>query len=296
VKLGRLGLAAQLALVFVLFAAGILLVLGLLAYGSGRAGLQAATESELLSKAVDIETALDRWVAERRSDLTIFASSPDLLNEMEALAAAAPNSGAAAAAHAQLVRALQPHAGAGRPYLVVLVLDPVTAQVLAATDPTEEGKYRENQPYFLNGRNGPYVQNVYYSTTLQRPAMTVSAPLRAADGRLVAVLAGRIDLAEMNAIVQARTGLRQTDEAFLVNSAHLIVTLPRQAPNVAVLQHGLYTAAVNQCLTQTSGVTSAPDYRGVPALIVYRWLPERKMCLIVKLDQAEAFASVWAFG
>ena len=41
---------------------------------------------------------------------------------------------------------------------------------------------------------------------------------------------------------------------------------------------------------------STLDYRGIPATIVYRWLPERQVCLIVKMDQSEAFAPVAAFG
>jgi GAF domain-containing protein len=54
--------------------------------------------------------------------------------------------------------------------------------------------------------------------------------------------------------------------------------------------------AVKLCLEGNSGVISADDYRGVPVLISYRWLPEQRMCLIVKIDQAEAFAPSLAFG
>jgi methyl-accepting chemotaxis protein len=49
-------------------------------------------------------------------------------------------------------------------------------------------------------------------------------------------------------------------------------------------------------LRQTSGTLEADDYRGVPAIISYRWLPERELCLIVKLDQAEAYAPARKFG
>ncbi len=45
-----------------------------------------------------------------------------------------------------------------------------------------------------------------------------------------------------------------------------------------------------------SGSLAAPDYRGIPALITYTWLPERQLCLIVKLDQAEAFAPIQQLG
>jgi PAS domain S-box-containing protein len=40
----------------------------------------------------------------------------------------------------------------------------------------------------------------------------------------------------------------------------------------------------------------ADDYRNVPTIIVYAWLPERGLCLVVKMDQAEAYAPAVAFG
>jgi PAS domain S-box-containing protein len=43
-------------------------------------------------------------------------------------------------------------------------------------------------------------------------------------------------------------------------------------------------------LARNSGVITAPDYRGVLSLIVFRWLPERQLCLIVKMDRSEALA------
>jgi PAS domain S-box-containing protein len=123
-----------------------------------------------------------------------------------------------------------------------------------------------------------------------------AAPLRSADGELLGVLAGRMNLDEMNTIINRHAGLWQTEEAFLVNSSNLFVTQPRLSPNPAVLQHGIHTEAVNRCLVRSSGTLSDLDYRGKPALIVYRWLPENDLCLVVKIDQAEALAPAYAFG
>jgi signal transduction histidine kinase len=292
----QLGITSKLTLIFVLFAVTLLSGLGALAYINGRAALEAATRSELLSKAVDEQAALNNWVDERLSRLVALADTPSLIETLEALAAAVPGTPEARAARDRLVGDLLSRTGPGQPFLALLVIEPENGQVIAATNPEEEGKYKETLPFFINGLNGPYVQNVYYSTAVQGPAMTVSAPMRASDGRVLAVLAGWLNLGEMNAILQRRTGLRQTDEVFLVNTSNLFVTQPRLVPDPAVLQRGVHTEAVNRCLTRTSGVLSARDYRGLPAIIVYRWLPEREVCLIVKLDQAEAFAPVRAFG
>jgi len=100
----------------------------------------------------------------------------------------------------------------------------------------------------------------------------------------------------MNEIIVRRTGLHQSDDAYLVNTSSLFVTQPRFIADPAVLQRGVHTEAVERCLARNSGVVSAADYRGVPVLTVYRWLPERELCLVVKMDQAEAFATSNAFG
>ncbi len=105
----------------------------------------------------------------------------------------------------------------------------------------------------MKGKTGPYVQNLYYSISLQSIAMTASSPLKTRQGELVGVLAGRLDLGEMNEIINRRTGLHQTDDAYLVNSSSLFVTQPRFLKIPAVLHRTVHTSAVDQCLKQQSG-------------------------------------------
>jgi len=77
----------------------------------------------------------------------------------------------------------------GGAFWALMLIDPQTGQVIAATNAAQEGTYQEDRPFFVNGKVGPYVQNVYHSVTLQGLAMTAAAPLRAPDGRLLKVLA-----------------------------------------------------------------------------------------------------------
>ncbi|MCG3206938.1 MAG: Adaptive-response sensory-kinase SasA [Anaerolineae bacterium] len=292
----RLSITAKLTLLFVLFAALLLLAVGALAYASGRAALEAATISDLLSTAIEKEAALNAWVQDRQAGVISMVHSPHLVADVAALAAAAPGSTEAQRAHDDLTRELQTWAGPGKEYLTLLVIEAGTGRVIAATDPNEEGKFKENRPYFINGESGPYIQNIYYSLVVQGPAMTVAAPIRAADGRLLGVLAGRLNLEELDTIINRRTDLHETDDAFLVNTSNLIVTQPRFISDPAVLRRGIHTEAVKQCLAPGSGVISSGDYRDVAAFTVYRWLPERELCLIVKIDRAEALAPTHAFG
>ena len=292
----HLNLTTRLVLIFVLFATVLLGSVGALAYTSGQAGLRQAATSELLTRALEKQAALDNWISVARTDIATQAGSPVAAELAAALLAAAPGSLQAQAAHDRLVREFQPYVGPTHKFTDLFFLEAESGQVLAATDPSEEGKFKENRSYFINGKRTPYVSEMYYSLTLGGPAMTAAAPVVAADGRLLGVLAGHLDLEVLNTLISRRTGLHQTDDAYLLNTTGLLVTQPRFISAPILLQPMLKTEAINRCLGGNSGVISDDDYRGVPAIMSYRWLPERQMCLIVKIDQAEAFAPSLAFG
>jgi PAS domain S-box-containing protein len=257
--------------------------------------LRSATISELQATALEKEAALNQWVEEKLTDISALTDDLSNIEEASTLLTASPVSPEFRQAHDRLIANVEPRLVSGE-FLEVSIIHPQTGQVIASTSPEEEGKFSENQPYFLNGKIGPYVQNLYYSIAQQSSVMTVSSPIRTTAGQLVGVLAARLDLDGMNEIINRRTGLHETDDAYLVNTASLFVTQPRFIDSPAVLQRGVYTEAVDRCLKQESGVVEALDYRGIPAFVVYRWLPDRQLCLVVKLDQTEAFRSIREFG
>src|SRR5258708_7051733 len=243
-----LRLSQKLTFIYVLFAAGLLAFVGVLAYSSGRSGLEAATNSALLSTVTEKAAALDAWVNARQATLTVLTSSGDVIEDATALTQAAPGSPAAQDAHDQLLSELRPSRGTGIGILALLVMDSRTGQVLAATDSADEGTSRAQEPYFINGKVGPYIQNPRYSGKLKEPGMTISMPLRDSGGRLIAVTAADLNLDLLDTIVARRSGVQQTDDAYLVNMENLFVTPPRFLSDPAALQSGIHTDTVNNCL------------------------------------------------
>ncbi len=292
----HLNLTTRLVLIFVLFAAILLGSVAALAYTSGRAGLQEAATAELLATAFEKRSAFERWLTEARIDVTAQAASPLVVEQAALLLSAAAGSPQAQAAHDILVREFQPTVGPETAFIDLLFIEAETGEVLASTDPNEEGKFKENLSYFINGKIKPYVSEVFYSTSLGRPAIAAAAPVVAADGRVLGVLAGRLDMNILNSLIAQRTGLRHSDDSYLVNAAGLLVTQPRFMPESVVLQNSIRTVVTDRCLDANSGVGLYDDYRGVAVIGAYRWLPAYRVCLITEFDQSEAFAASQSFG
>jgi PAS domain S-box-containing protein len=284
-KARGLGISAKITVAFVLIAAAVIVVLGVRAYQSGHAALESATLIQMASVAGEKEGAINFWIENRRSDMAAFAASPSLIESVAALFGAHADE-----ARGQAMADLKLRVALDSTYLAFMVLDPDTGRVIASTDPSEEGKFKENRTFFLDGRTAPTVEGMFYSIGVQGRAMAASAPLRSPEGRLLGVLAAYVDPSEVDVIVQRRGGQRTTDDAFLVSPSSMFMSQPRLFADPVVLRVSVRSEAITRLLAGGAGVISAPDYRGVPALIAYRWLPSIQGGLIVKIDQSEAFA------
>ena len=215
----KLRLTSRIVLIFVVFVAVLLAVVGVLSYRSGSETLKAAAISEMRAVAIEKEAALDTWIEERLADLAQIATDADLVERAAILMAAVPASEEARAAHALLLKELEPHLSGPRAgYIELFVIEPEGGKVVTSTSPTEEGKSKIGYAYFDKGKTGLYMQAPYHSVDLKAPAITAAVPLRSADGQVLAVLAARLDFAALNAIAQRRPGLHETEDSYLVNA------------------------------------------------------------------------------
>src|SRR4030042_919423 len=237
----NLKITPKLTLVFVLFASVVLVGISLFAYYNGRSALEEAIISDLNSTATEKQAALETWVEEGKLDIDMIASYHHFQETISTLIASSPNSATARTAYEHLLTTMKKWVGKNRRFLDLFVLAPESGKVIAATDPHEEGRFKEDRLYFIKGKKGPYVQNPYYRISTLIPTMTAATPIISAEGRLLAVLAGSLNLNELNEIILRRTGLHQTDDAFLVNTSHLFITQPRFISDPAVLPRGIHT-------------------------------------------------------
>jgi hypothetical protein len=269
-----LRLTPKVTLTFVAFAVVLLTIVGTLAYKSGRDSLEEATFSGLLSTAIEKEAALETWISEAQNQIANLAESPSMRERVSAFETQSETADIKTA-HDEIVAELAPLVSDKDIFEELMVLEPVTGKIIASTKAIQEGTFNEDRPYFIYGQKGPYLQNVYFAVGCQCPAMTAAVPIKSSDGKLLAIVAGNLNINDMGIIINRNSGRYQSADAYIVNTSNLLVTQPHLIPDSAVLQRGVHTDAVEQCLLGKSGSIQDQDYRDIPAMAVYRWLSNR---------------------
>jgi PAS domain S-box-containing protein len=287
-------LGPRLLLLFLLLAIIPLALVGYIAYEDGRGTIERMTLDHLESTSRLREAALEYWIEDNEGRLAALAQRPLLRESSAVLCSVAPTEPEYLAAHDAILRDhLEPALEQEGHFLNLSIIRARDGLIVASSDESLEGKYRESEPFFLEGQLRTYVGEVTHELSEGGPVMHAATPIRDGQGDVVAVLAGHVDLAEMTGIMQAATGMSSSEDTYLVNTSRFFVTEPRFGDGFT-LKEATHSSGVEACLEQGDGAGLYDDYRGEPVLGTYRWLPARELCIVTELDQAEAFAPVTA--
>jgi signal transduction histidine kinase/FixJ family two-component response regulator len=174
------------------------------------------------------------------------------------------------------------------PYVrTISLLHPISGQILLSTDPTQKGRERKNEEYFLQGQHRLYISPVVYSVGRESPVLTVSAPVQNESHELLAVTAVEMDLANLNIVLGSRAGLGKTGRAYLVEAGYgFYVTMPPDVEG-GPFRTIARSEGVSQILSGQNGSDIYFDPRGVRVLGIYRQLPEVNLGLLVEIEEAE---------
>ena len=268
------------------------IIVGFLFFQNTCSTIQANTVNHLVATNLLKKAEFERWVRDNVRTLEILVKSPFFADDLPVLIDIHGKAPFSAASHHRVASQLSPVLGGGG-FRELFLLRATDGLVLISTDPVQEGKYLDNQPYFIQGQSDTHIQNVYYDMSLQQAAMTIGTPLRDAGGATIAVLAGRVDLSQLSSIMERRSGRSLSEDTYLVNKFNFCVTEPRFGSGYA-LKKSVHTKGVQAALSKMEGVDLYPDYRGIPVIGAYQWLPEWELGLITEVDQAEAYAPVIA--
>ena len=284
-------LAPKLTILFLLLAIAPTAIVGYLAYENGRRTIVQETIDHLVSINIFKSNELKRWVENNKSGIEDLAQRP-LLRQFAAVLAKhdTPDPAYLKAKGSIVEDYLKPRLKYGG-FFELFVICPRHGLISASTNDKQEGKYRDTYPYFIEGKSRTYIQGIYYSSVLEQPAMTISTPIKDKQSNLLGVLAGRLDLGELSKIIALQTGESPTEDTYLVNTFNFFVTEPRFGQGYA-LKKAVRTEGVEAGLSGKDGVDFYKNYRGVPVIGAYKWLPEFSICIITEIDQAEAFSPI----
>jgi len=185
---------------------------------------------------------------------------------------------------------LRPHLRTGVLFEVFSIADAETGRVLVSTDPEEVGSTRAEEVYVVEGRFGTHTGSVRLGKGESR-ALFVGTPIGIDGEPPIAILVGRVQRRGIEQIIRPIEDVHRTGDVYLVDRDAVPFTGLRFGENVA-LGHPVSTEGVERALDGESGVARYVDYREVPVLGAFRWLPEYEMAIVAEIDQQEAFAAL----
>ncbi|MFQ5957626.1 MAG: cache domain-containing protein, partial [Candidatus Brocadiales bacterium] len=143
------------------------------------------------------------------------------------------------------------------------------------------------------------------------PTFFVSAPIRDEKYNIRGVLVLQVDRVFLSREMR-KVKLGETGETYLVNKDGFMITESKFIPTIRQMglinkrtslelkvvdpNTGRLTKATEECLKGREGYDAHgyPDYRGVPVLGVWHWLPEYEWGVISEIDVDEAYGSIHA--
>ena len=221
----RLGLSQRSFWQFVTFATVLIAAVGWLSYQHSSRTLRAAVEIELQSQAIDKEARIGAWIAAQTAEIEAIASAA-------ALQQSAPRAAELGSARAIVVAELAARGRLESRRIRTLALaDPDSGRILAATDSRLLGAALADRRYWQRARQSSVVLAAWHPQLSQQPVLALATPLRASDGRVLGVLVAWLDLDALAAIIDQRSGLRSSDESYLVDADGRFLSQPRLRPS-----------------------------------------------------------------
>jgi len=138
-----------------------------------------------------------------------------------------------------------------------------------------------------------------YAPSDNEPAAFIAAPIIHA-GKLLGIFAIQLDTKEINKLAQDFTGLGTTGEIIIASAMDdhaLFLTPTRHDPQAAFEQKVMFGS--NKCLPIQQAVMGKKgsglynDYLNQETITVWRYLPRLRWGIVVKINTAEAFISIF---
>ena len=163
----------------------------------------------------------------------------------------------------------------------------------------EEAKHEELEELYLNGKNKPYVKEVFYDEEFGAIGMAFSAPITS-NGNFLGVIIIKIFPGELGEVVERGIEIKGTEEVYIINKEEFLVTPSRFLRGEGgVLIQKIDTRNSKACFKdfekhegdikeleehEKKIIGSFKDYKGDEVLGVHKHMPEIGACLLAEIE------------
>lgn len=246
--------------------------------------VQERTEDQLNSIIILKVDQLNNFINERKDDVTVLANSISIYLQ---------NDNGNSSLNGYLMNTSELY----RYFNEFFIIEP-GGTIIFSTDETQIGKSKITENYFLFGSQDTYFQGFYYDKSMQDVNLTVSSPIILENGSFFGVIAGRVNIDYLSALLTERNGLGTTGETYLVNNFNYAVTQLREDDTYSFTKP-IYSDIVKQCLNnRNEEVEILNGYRNYADVYVIGgsyYVSSLNVCIIAEINEQEAFASLTFF-
>jgi signal transduction histidine kinase len=284
-------LRTKILLFFILLAQLPVLLTGYLAYRIGREALEKEISSFLVTVNLQKSSQISAWITTAVSDLEYLATNPLHREVLQSIAGRKDQISRGDEKSHTAMRNLYflPVINKGI-FNELFLLRPTDGTVILSSDIDQEGKIKRDYSYFEKGQQDTFVQNIFYSMAYQQPSMVIATPVKDEYGIVTTILCARMNLQNLSVIMRERSGMRASEDTYLVNAQNFFITEPLYG-NKFALRTTVHTDGVKKALQGEKGTARYVDYRGIAVYGAYTYLPDLNIALITEVDEEEYLAA-----
>ncbi len=176
-----------------------------------------------------------------------------------------------------------------------------SGKVAVSTNIEREGKDYSDFIFYPQELTAPHIQFPFPWETQNMPGSDetdgasafILIPLNEEDGQFIGAIGGKVDIAALHEILNEKTGLGDTGQAYLVNWDYALLsgTCFYESQDSGLVESDGIRRVIEQS-SSIAGNYASPSGKNVVG--VYRWLPDLEIVLAVEQDSAEVFQAVSA--
>ncbi len=232
--------------------------------------------------------AIEQWFRERQNDLKELATNPQLVWSVRAYLQTNK-----VERYSEVTEVLDAYQAQSPAYVFMCIYD-LAGHALAQTHSGTPYRLDENDraPLFQSALRSdvPVMSSIYLQRGLG-PGMHIAAAIRDSKGQPLAVLVATLALAHtLNPVILDTTGLGTTGQAYLVDTAKVMLTPSRFMHHPDPLTHTMDSEGIRAALAGKEGPSVYEGFEGQKVMGAWEYMPEQKWALIAEMDADEAFA------